>query len=319
MLAYVLRRLLQAVPVVLLSSVVIFLLLHLVPGDPAQAIAGPDATPEVLAAIRHDLALDRPLPVQYLRWIAHVGRGDFGRSYANKRPVRDLIAQRLPATLQLAAAALLLTVLIALPTGILAAVRQRGIAAWLVSSANALAIAIPNFWFGILAILLFSLKFGWLPPGGRADFGDDPLLALKFLALPALTLALHPAASLSRIVKASMMDVLSQDYVRTARAKGLSSRAVLLRHALRNALAPVMTILGLLVGRLIGGAVIVESVFAWPGMGRLIVQAINSRDYVVVQGALLLLVLLFIIVNLVTDLACAALDPRIRLTGRRGY
>lgn len=312
MLAYAIRRLIQAVPVLVLSTVAVFLLLHLVPGDPALILAGSDASDEVIAAVRQDMGLDQPLPVQYGRWLAHVATGDFGQSYTSRLPVSGLIAQRIPATLELAFAAMLLVVLIGFPTGVLAAVKQRSPVDWLVSLFNGLAIAIPSFWFGILAILLFALVLGWLPPGGQVALTEDPVQGVRSLLLPALTLALHPAASLSRLVRASMLEVLHQDFVRTAHAKGLSQRIVIGRHALRNALVPVITVLGLQFGRLLGGAVVVESVFAWPGIGRLILDAIGNRDYAVVQAALLLLVLIFIGVNLLTDLMYGVFNPRIR-------
>lgn len=318
MLAFVIRRLGQAVPVIFLSSIGIFLLLHLVPGDPALLIAGQDASPAAVQQVRRALQLDRPLPVQYGVWLGHAVRGDLGTSLVTRLPVAQLIGQRVPATLELAAASYLLMLAIAIPTGVLAAVKQQGPVDWLISSLNGVAIAVPNFWFGILAILLFALHLGWLPPGGRADFAGDPGASLKFLILPALTLAVHPAAGLSRLVKAAMLESLHEDYVRTARAKGMREAAVVVRHALRNALIPVVTVLGLEFGRLLGGAVIVESIFAWPGVGRLILDAVGNRDYTVVQGALLMLVVTFIAVNLATDLVCGMLDPRIRLGAGRG-
>jgi peptide/nickel transport system permease protein len=316
-LTYIARRLAQAVPVVLLSTVAVFALLRLVPGDPALILAGPDAPPEVVAAVRAEMGLNQPLPVQYLVWLAHVARGDFGRSFISRLPVADLIAQRIPATLELALAAFLLVVLIALSTGVAAALAQRSWMDWVISSLNAVAIAVPNFWLGILVIIVFALVLGWLPPGGQVDLARDLGQGLKSLLLPALTLALSPAASVSRLVRASMLEVLHEDYVRTARAKGLAGRTIVLRHVLRNALVPVVTLLGLQFGHLLGGAVIVESVFAWPGVGRLILDAIANRDYVVVQAALLLLVLVFVFVNLLIDLLYGLLDPRIRLAGAK--
>jgi len=313
---FVLRRLAAAIPVVFLASLAVFLLMRLVPGDPAQTLAGPDASPQVVEAMRRELGLDQPLPVQYALWLAHILRGDLGQSILSRAPVASLIGQRIPATLELTVAAMSLALVIALPTGVLAAVKQRSLADILISSVTGILVAIPNFWFGILAIMLFALVLGWLPPGGRGDLWRDPVQALKYLALPALTLALPSAVSLSRLVRASMLEVLYEDYVRTARAKGLDSRAVILRHALRNALAPVVTVLGLQFGRLLGGAVIVESVFGWPGLGRLLLEGIGTRDYAVVQAGLLLLVLVFVAVNLLTDLAYGYLDPRIRLVSR---
>ncbi len=318
MLAFIVQRIAQAVPVVLLSTVAVFLLMRLIPGDPAQILAGPDATPEVIAAIRQDMGLDRPLPVQYFFWLSRVARGDLGNSILSKLPISTLIMQRVPATLELAFAALVLTVVIALPTGIVAAVRNGSAVDWLISGVNGLAIAVPGFWLGILGIILFALVLGWLPPGGRGDFSRDPVQALKFLILPAFTLSMVTSASLSRLVKSSMLEVMYEDYVRTAQAKGLSNASVVVRHALRNALVPVVTVLGLQFGRLLGGAVIIESVFAWPGVGRMILDAIGNRDYLVVQAALLLLVIMYILVNLVTDIAYGFLDPRIRVGGRAG-
>jgi peptide/nickel transport system permease protein len=314
---FVLRRLIEALPVLFLATMVIFLGLRTLPGDPALVLAGQDASPQTLAAIRAANGLDQPLPVQYVIWLGNVIRGDFGVSFFTRAPVSQLIAQRAPATLELGIAGMLLTVLLGIPTGVLAAVRQRRPSDWVVSAFNGLAVAVPGFWLGILAILLFSLLLGWLPPGGRGDLVRDPMLELKFLVLPAVTLALPGAAGLSRLVKASMLEVLGDDYVRTARAKGLAQSSVVWRHALRNALVPVATVLGLQFGRLLGGAVITESVFSWPGLGRLIRDSIGNRDYAVVQACLLLLVLLFIVINLMTDIAYGALDPRIRLGAGR--
>ncbi len=314
MLAFTLRRLVEAIPVVFLSTVIVFLILHLVPGDPAITIAGSDARPDTIAAIRAELGLDQPLPVQYALWIGRVLQGDLGRSYTNKLSVAEQIRQRIPATLELTFAALVLALAVSIPTGIVAAVRDRSTADWVISSLNAFAIAIPNFWLGILMILLFGLFLGWLPPSGRGDFTQDPGTAWKFLLLPAVTLALNQSAVLSRFVKSSMLEVMHEDFVRTARAKGLREWAVVRGHVLRNALVPVATVLGIQFGRLLGGAIVVESVFAWPGVGRLVLQSIGARDYATVQGILLLLVLVFVVVNLLTDLAYGLLDPRIRLS-----
>jgi ABC-type dipeptide/oligopeptide/nickel transport system permease component len=312
---YLLQRFGEAIPVVILSSVLIFLGLRLIPGDPALVLAGQTADPASVEAIRRANGLDQPLPVQYLIWANNVVHGDLGVSFFSRAPISQLLAQRAPASLELALAAMVLSMLFALPTGILAAVREHHAADWLISAFNGFAAAVPGFWLGILAIMLFALYLGWLPPGGRGDFTRDPPAALKFLALPAITLALPFAAGLSRLVKASMLEVLGEEYVRTARAKGLAEKAVVWRHALRNALVPVVTVLGLQFGRLLGGAVITESVFSWPGVGRLIRDSIGNRDYAVVQACLLLLVMLFILVNLLTDILYGVLDPRIRLTG----
>ncbi len=316
--AYLVHRLLQTIPVLLLTSLFVFLLLHLVPGDPATIMAGPDAEPEVLDALRRDLGLDQPLPVQYAKWVGHVLRGDLGKSQVSGLPAWRLLMIALPATLELTLAALFLALLIAVPTGIVAAIRQRRPADLAISTFTAVGLALPNFWVGILFILLFALGLGWLPPAGRADLVRDPILALKHLILPAMTLAIPQSAILSRFLKVSIVEVLREDYVRTARAKGLAEARILGRHVIRNSLIPVMTVLGMQFGRLLGGAVIIESVFAWPGVGRLLLKAIGERDYAVVQGGLLILVMTFVLINLLTDLSYGLLDPRVRTTGRRG-
>jgi peptide/nickel transport system permease protein len=315
--AVLLRRGAEAIPVVILATLVIFLGMRLIPGDPALVLAGQDASPETLDAIRKANGLDQPLPVQYLIWLNNAIHADFGVSFFTKAPVAQLIAQRAPATLELGLAAMLLTALLSVPTGVIAAVRQHRPIDWFISGFNGLAIGVPSFWLGILAILLFSLMLGWLPPGGRGDFLRDAGLELKFLLLPAVTLALPGVAAVSRLVKSSMLEVLSDDYVRTARAKGVAERGVVLGHALRNALVPVVTLLGLQFGRLLGGAVVTESVFSWPGLGRLIRDAIANRDYAVAQATLLLLVVTFIVINLLTDVLYGFLDPRIRLARGR--
>jgi peptide/nickel transport system permease protein len=319
MLAFALNRVLQAIPVVILSTLTVFLLMRLVPGDPARMLAGADATPEVVEAVRHEMGLDQPLPIQYLTWGAHVLSGDLGNSIISKVPVSKILSERVPATMELTFAAMLLTLLIAIPTGIFAAIKPGSAVDWIVTSINGITIAVPGFWLGILCIILFGVVLGWLPPGGRGDFSKDPLIALKFLFLPALTLSLASAASLSRLVKSSMLEVLYEEYVLTARAKGLTKTAVVIRHALRNALVPVITVMGLQFGRLLGGAVITEQVFAWPGVGRMILDAIGTRDYPIVQGALLMMVFVYLIVNLLTDLAYGVLDPRVRVGARAAH
>jgi peptide/nickel transport system permease protein len=315
--AYLARRIVQLVPILVLASVIIFTIMHMIPGDPALVYAGPDATPEALAAIRQQMGLDQPLPIQYLRWLQHVVRLDFGVSYTSKYPVIDLIQQKAGATLELALAAALLQVAIGIPLGILAALHQRRWIDYVISGYNSVVMAIPNFWLGILLILLFSLQFRVLPPAGRIEFLAHPAVAWKSLLMPAFSLALFASASVTRFTRAAMLEVLGEQYVRTARAKGLRERVVIVRHALRNALIPVVTVVGIHFGYLLGGAVIIESVFAWPGMGRLIMQGIANRDYTVVQGALVLFVAAFVVLNLLIDVCYVFLDPRIRLTARR--
>ena len=309
---YVLRRLLQAIPVIFFSTFLVFMVIHLIPGDAATVLAGPNATPEALAAIRKDMGLDQPLLVQYIVWVGHVLHGDLGKSTLSGQPISSLLAARAPATIELTVAAMLLSIVIAIPLGILSATHVRGRLEWLISTVQSLWLAIPNFWAGILAIILFSLVLRWLPPGGRVADGKDIGGSVKSLILPATVLSLYLAAGLSRFVKFNLLEVFFDDFVRTARAKGLSDSAVTYRHALRNAMLPVVTILGVQFASLLGGAVIIESVFSWPGVGGLMLDGISNRDYGVVQGGLLLLVVLFIIINLLVDLTYALIDPRIR-------
>ena len=310
---YLLRRLLQAIPVIFFSTFLVFLVIHLIPGDAAAVLAGPNATAESLAAIRQDMGLDQPLFVQYVFWAGHVLHGDLGRSTLSGQPIIKLLQARAPATIELTVAAMLISMLIAVPLGILSATHVRGRLEWLISTIQSLWLAIPNFWGGILAIIIFSLILRWLPPGGRVADGSDLGGSIKSLILPATTLSLYLAAGLSRFIKFNLLEVFFDDFVRTARAKGLSNAAVVYRHALRNAMLPVITILGVQFASLLGGTVIIESVFSWPGVGGLMLDGISNRDYAVVQGGLLLLVLLFIIINLLVDLTYALVDPRIRI------
>jgi peptide/nickel transport system permease protein len=311
-LAYVGARLVQAVPVLLLASIVIFGFIRLIPGDPAVALAGQNATPEQLDALRHRFGLDRSLPAQYLTWIGHAARGDLGMSYITQRPVAELIAQRIPATIQLALGSVVVMVLIGGPIGVLTAVRADHALAKVVGVANAIALATPTFWLGLLLILYFSVARRWLPASGYVSVVDDPVGAVTHLLLPSLTLGAYGTAVLIRFLNASLGDVLKADYVRVAYAKGLRERSVVLRHALKVALPPVVTIMAIQFGQLLGGAVVTESVFGWPGLGRLILDAIANRDYLVVQSTMLLFVTIFIVLNILADVCYALLNPRIR-------
>jgi peptide/nickel transport system permease protein len=310
---YILRRLLQSIPVIFFSTFVVFLVIHLIPGDAAAVLAGPNASPEALAAIRKDMGLDQPLLLQYAFWVGHLLQGDLGKSTLSGQPIVKLLQARAPATLELTVAAMLLSLLIAIPLGILSATHVRGRLEWLISTVQSLWLAIPNFWAGILAIIFFSLVLRWLPPGGRVADGSDIGGSIKSLILPATTLSLYLAAGLSRFVKFNLLEVFFDDFVRTARAKGLDDTAVTYRHALRNAMLPVITILGVQFASLLGGTVIIEAVFSWPGVGGMMLDGIANRDYGVVQGGLLLLVLIFIVINLLVDLTYALVDPRIRV------
>lgn len=309
---YSLWRLVQAALLLFLASVLVFLLLRLIPGDPAITIAGPNARPEQLEAVREDLGLTKPLPVQYGIWLGNVLRGDLGTSFVSRHPVRELIQNRMTATAELALAAIVLAVVAAFPVGILTAVRRGSWLARALSGGTALMMAVPTFWLGLLLLLCFGLWLDWLPMSGYVSLFDSPLEAVKHLLLPAVTLAAALAAVLARMLGTALLEVLDNEYVRTARAKGLAEGQVLRRHALRNALIPVVTLLGLQLGSLLGGAVITEAIFQWPGLGQLILQGINNRDYAVVQGTMLFLVAVFVLVNLLVDLSYGLIDPRIR-------
>jgi peptide/nickel transport system permease protein len=308
---YALRRILQMIPALFLVSVAVFSIIHLIPGDPAKIIAGPNATDQQLDALTRQFGLDQPLWVQYVTWLRNALSGNMGTSFINNYPVNKLIAQRVPATLELGLVAAFIAALISLPLGILAALRPGSFIDMTSGLFAALSFAVPSFWLAILLILLFSLKLQWLPPSGRPKLSDQPVEHIKALIMPAVTLAIAEAARLARYLRSSMLDALTQDHVRTARSKGLTERIVIVRHVLRNALIPVVTVLGLQTGDLLSGAIIVESVFAWPGVGRLTIQAIGWRDYSLLQADVLYIVLAFMIVNLLTDLTYALIDPRI--------
>jgi len=313
MTSYVAQRILQAIPVLLLATIPIFLVLHLAPGDPAQLLAGTDATEQDVENIREAMGLNDPLLAQYLRWMGNILTVDLGTSYFMLgTDVEVLILSKMIPTFELAFVATVIAILISIPLGVLAALKPGGIVDRSAIGAGTVAIAIPNFWLGILLILLFSQLLRWLPAGGRVvDFLEDPALSLKHMALPALTLALYTAAILMRFVRVSMIEVLHQDYVRTARAKGLSRRSVISGHALRNALLPFVTVLGVQFGRLLAGALIVELIFAWPGLGQLVLSAIKNRDYQLVQGCMLVFIVFVVVSNLITDLVYGIIDPRI--------
>jgi len=303
---YVLRRLLLAVPTVFGVITLVFLLIHLVPGDPVDVMLGETARAADKVRLRHQLGLDRPLPVQYARYLRHLAAADLGRSLHSGRPVRRMIVARYPATLELAAGALLVAVLLAAPLGVIAAARPGSPLDALCRGVAIAGASMPNFWLGPLLILIFAIALEWAPVSGRGG--------LQHLALPALTLGMGMAAVLTRMLRATLLDRLGDDYIRTARAKGASEPRVLLTHALRNAVLPVVTVLGLQAGALLAGAIITETIFAWPGIGRLTLLAIQTRDYPLVQGCMLVIALTYVIINLCTDLLYGVIDPRLRGT-----
>ena len=308
---YLLRRLVALVPIWLLISFFAFLLASLAPGDPAEVLLRrqSDQAPsaEEVARVRHELGLDDPFPVRYVRWVGAALHGDLGRSYRTREPVLDELASRFVVTAQLAVPALLLSLLIALPVGVAAAVRHNSLVDHGSRLASLLGASMPSFWLGYVLIIVFAVHWQLFPVAGRGGW--------QHLVLPASTLALGAGASLARLTRASLLDVLGEDYVRTGRAKGLRERAVVVRHALRNSLIPVVTVAGLRFGHLLGGAAIVETVFAWPGLGKFVVDSIYDRDYPVIQGFVLFTGTVFLLVNLAVDLLYVRLDPKVRLAG----
>ena len=311
MLRYILTRAFSLGLSLILASVVIFALIEVIPGDPASYMMGLNATPENLAALRAELGLDAGPMARYLAWVGGMLTGDFGISYTYRVPVADLVADRIWVSLPLAIYALTLSTLIAFPIGIIAAARRATWADHGIMGATQLGIAVPNFWFAMLLVLVFAVNLRWFSAGGFPGW-TDPAAAIKALTLPAVALALPQAAILARVMRSALLDTLDQDYIRTARAKGLSRAQTIRRHALCNALIPVLTIIGLQFAFLMAGAIIIEQVFYLPGLGRLIFQSISARDLIVVESVVMLLVFAVIVVNFLVDLAYAAVDPRLR-------
>ena len=310
MLAFLLRRLVSLIVTVWLATIVVFTVLQLVPGDPALLMLGVNAQPDTLAALRSQMGLDQPILTRYLDWAGGLVRGDLGVSLTYARPVAELVAERLAVTLPLALLSLAISTVLALPLGLYAAARRGRGGAWAVLGFSQLGVSMPSFWIAILLILLFSLTLHWFPAGGFPGWGGGIGPALHALVLPALALAVPEAAILARVTRTAVLDTLGEDHVRTARAKGGGRTAVLLRHALPNALIPVATVLGLQISFLVAGAVVVENVFTLPGLGRLLYQAIGQRDLIVVQGVVVLLALFVVVVSALVDIACALADPR---------
>lgn len=312
--AYLAKRLLSAVPVLLGLTVIVFFIMAMIPGDPATAILGSYATPENVARLNKQLGLDRSLPEQYLVWLSNLLQGDFGRSYTLNRPVIDEVLERFQATLILAGAAMLLCSILGLLTGIVSAVRQFGWVDRTLTFLVLIGISMPSFWLGLLLILTFAVKLRWLPASGMYAIygGGGPLDLLSHLLLPAVTLSVVATGVIARLTRASMLEVLRQDYIRTARAKGLAERRVIYRHAFKAALVSIIPVLGIQAGFVLGGAVYIETVFQWPGIGRMLVKAISTRDILLVQGGVLVVAASYVLFNLLADLIQTMLDPRLK-------
>lgn len=319
MFRYFVQRVLQLIPVLILVSVAVFLIIRIIPGDPVLVMLGIDPeerariSEEQYESLKHQLGYDRPIYVQYVNWVSRIVQGDMGLSLRSRRPIFEIIFERYPATLYLALTALLTGVLIAIPMGVIAAMRQNTSVDYAAMGFALWGIAVPNFWLALMLIVLFSLKLGWLPSIGYASPLENPWLFLQHVFLPAIVMGTDLAAPLTRYIRAEMLEQLTQDYVRTAWAKGLPARMVIVRHALKNSLIAAVTVIGLQTARLLGGSTIVETVFSWPGVGRLLIEGIYSRDYPIVQGAVLLIAVTFVFINLFVDIVYKWLDPRIKL------
>lgn len=312
MTGYVLRRLFQMLPVLLIASFAIFAMIYAVPGGPVAVIVGENAGPEEIAAAIQRYGLDRPMVVQYADWLSRAMMGDFGLSLHSRQPVLQLIGERLPATLQLALAAIFVALVIGIPVAIASAVRPNSWLDRLLSGWSALALGVPTFWLGILLILLFAVELRWLPSASRhVPFWESPVDALRSLALPAITLGTYVSGILARFLRASLIGEARADYVRTARAKGVPENRIVGLHIMRNALLPFVTIVGLMMANFIGGAVVTEAVFTYPGLGRLLIQAISTRDYPLLQGCILVILVAYMLINLTVDMLYAWIDPRI--------
>jgi len=312
MLSYILSRLVALALSLVVASLVIFVMIELVPGDPASFMLGLNAAPDTVAALRAELGLGGSPVERYLRWVGGMLQGDFGTSYTYRTPVADLVTARLAVSLPLAVMALILSTLIAIPVGLYAASRRGRTGDWSVMGLTQFGIAIPNFWFAMILVVIFAINLRWFSAGGFPGWDQGVLQSLKALTLPAVALALPQASILARVMRSAVLEVLGQDYIRTARAKGLSQRQTLTDHALRNAMIPVLTIIGLQFSFLIAGAIIIENVFFLPGLGRLVFQGITQRDLIVVESVVMLLVFAVILVNFLVDIAYGMADPRLR-------
>jgi peptide/nickel transport system permease protein len=316
---YIVQRVFQLIPVLILVSMAVFLIVRIIPGDPVLVMLGVDPeerariSEEQYQTLQKQLGFDRPIYVQYFHWATKIAQGDFGLSLRSRRPIFEVILERYPATIYLAIIALLLGLAIAIPSGVIAAIRQNTAADYAAMGFALWGIAMPNFWLALMLIVLFSLTLGWLPSIGYASPFEDPFRFLQHAALPALVMGTDLAAPLTRYVRAEMLEQLKHDYVRTAWAKGLPPRMVIVKHALRNSLIATVTVVGLQTARLLGGSTIVETVFSWPGVGRLLIEGIYSRDYPIIQGSVLIIAVTYVFINLVVDIAYKWIDPRIKL------
>ena len=318
MLNYLLKRLAAVIPVLFIVSIFTFLLIHLIPGDPIAAMLGPSATKAEYQALKKELGLDKPLLVQYLNWLNRIAHGDMGKSISNERPVLEIILSRFPVTFVIAILASIISILIAIPLGVVAALKRNTHLDFIAMFVAFLGISVPSFWLGLMLIYLFAVNLGWLPAIGYVPLSENFFQGVRFLILPAASMGLILAAVVTRMVRSSMLEVLSQEYIVTARSKGLRQTTILITHALKNALIPVITVIGFNFGYLLGSTVVIEQVFTLPGIGSMVITAVLGRDYPVLQGAILFITFFYLMINLIVDILYGFLDPRIRYSQRRG-
>lgn len=315
---YILRRIINMIPTLLIVAIIVFLITRMIPGDPAAVMLGPQASVQKIEALTEQLGLNEPLYVQFFDYISNLLKGNLGDSLAYNQPVIDLIKDRFPNTVVLAISALLIAIMIGVPAGMIAATRQNSLLDYAVTTVSLIGVSMPVFWLGVMLVLFFSVNLGWFPATGMGSMEDGIGKYVSHLILPSITLATIPMAQFARITRSSMLEVISQDYVKTARSKGLAEFFVIGKHAFKNALTPLLTVLGLQVSSLLGGAVLTETIFSWPGMGLLIMNAIDKRDFVVVQGTVLFIALIFVVVNLLIDILYKVVNPKINYSSNKG-
>ncbi|WP_408008484.1 ABC transporter permease [Pseudalkalibacillus sp. A8] len=315
---YIIRRIFDLLPTIFVVAVIVFIITRMIPGDPAAVMLGPQASVEDIEALREELGLNAPLYTQFLQYISNLATGDFGVSLTYNEPIVHLILDRFPNTLVLAVSALIIAFMIGVPAGIISASKQNSLLDYSVMLISLIGVSMPIFWLGVMLVLYFSVNLGWFPATGMGTLEDGFIPYIKHLILPSITLATIPMATFARITRSSMLEVISQDYIKTARSKGLSEFWVICKHAFKNALTPLLTVLGMQISMMLGGAVLTETIFSWPGMGRLIVDAIDKRDFVVVQGTVLFIAVIFVLVNLLVDIMYKVVNPRVNYTAGKG-
>ncbi|WP_257348194.1 ABC transporter permease [Pseudalkalibacillus decolorationis] len=315
---YIIRRTFDLLPTIFVVAVIVFIITRLIPGDPAAVMLGPQASVEDIEALRENLGLNDPLYIQFLQYMGNLATGDFGTSLTYNQPIVNLIMDRFPNTLILAVSALIIAFMVGVPAGIISASKQNSLLDYSVMLVSLIGVSMPIFWLGVMLVLYFSVNLGWFPATGMGTLDDGLIPFIKHLILPSITLATIPMATFARITRSSMLEVISQDYIKTARSKGLNEFWVICKHAFKNALTPLLTVLGMQISMMLGGAVLTETIFSWPGMGRLIVDAIDKRDFVVVQGTVLFIAVIFVVVNLLVDIMYKVVNPRVNYTTSKG-